>query len=277
MNWIPDSTGRFSQRPIYEPAELDYAAEQMVDGFLKQKYGEVRFPISTDDLCVMIEQECSDLDLYADLSPEGVDVEGMTEFFRDTKPAVKISKNVSLGAGTDDNLRITLAHEYGHVRFHSFLWELEPPKPLLHMDLSKLDIQRRKIHRFRAGLNTAIRQPESGTRSPIRLGGAASSRTAFLCKRGRIVDAPEADWMEWQAGYISGAILMPFRRLGALFQTFCNGQVKPDEAKAHGIVSSVSEFFDVSQDASRTRLQKLGLIPGAAQPEDEPAMYRSPV
>ena len=32
---------------------------------------------------------------------------------------------------------------------------------------------------------------------------------ANKCKRDNIVGASETDWMEWQAGYVCGAILIP--------------------------------------------------------------------
>ena len=32
---------------------------------------------------------------------------------------------------------------------------------------------------------------------------------SWTCERDTIVTAPENDWMEWQAAYISGALLMP--------------------------------------------------------------------
>ncbi len=55
VKFVRDTTGRFSQRPHYEPQELDRECEAIITKFLKDKYGKVEFPISTDDLTVLIE------------------------------------------------------------------------------------------------------------------------------------------------------------------------------------------------------------------------------
>ena len=82
MIWVTDRTGRFAQRPHYKPEEIDFECEEIMTRFLRQKYGSVEFPISTDDLTVLIEQDASDLDIYADLSSDGENIEGATNFFR---------------------------------------------------------------------------------------------------------------------------------------------------------------------------------------------------
>src|ERR1035437_370927 len=81
MRWVTDSTGRFRLRPYYDQQELDYECQRLVTSFLSRRYGKCRFPLSTDDLTILIEQDTSDLDLYVDLSPEGDDVAGLTAFF----------------------------------------------------------------------------------------------------------------------------------------------------------------------------------------------------
>ena len=78
VRYVRDSTGRFSERPHYEPKELDRECENIVGKFLTRKYGKAAFPLSTDDLTQVIEREAEDLDLYADLSKYGADVEGVT-------------------------------------------------------------------------------------------------------------------------------------------------------------------------------------------------------
>ena len=71
MKWVQDTTLRFKWRPYYEPEELDAECERIVLEFLMSKNGVVCFPISNDDLAVMVERDTSDLDLFADLSREG--------------------------------------------------------------------------------------------------------------------------------------------------------------------------------------------------------------
>lgn len=97
--YVPDKTGRFARRPHYEPKELDRECEGMVGTFLKEKYGKAEFPISTEDLTVIIEREVESLDQYADLSEFGPKVEGITYFQPGRRPRVAISQSLSL----DDN------------------------------------------------------------------------------------------------------------------------------------------------------------------------------
>ena len=91
VKYVPDRTDRFSQRPYYKPEELDRTCEHIISTFLKDSHGAAQFPVSTDDLTRLIERDTEDLDLYADLSHYGADVEGLTEFNIGRKPSVKIS------------------------------------------------------------------------------------------------------------------------------------------------------------------------------------------
>jgi hypothetical protein len=121
MKWIPDATGRFLQRPFYADEELDTECEIFAVNLLRAKYGAVQFPLSTDDLTVLIEREADELDLCADLNRDGDFIEGVTEFRPGRKPRVLISKHLSKGDRYINRLRTTLAHEWGHVHFHAFL------------------------------------------------------------------------------------------------------------------------------------------------------------
>ena len=121
MRNVRDTVHGFQERPHYEASELDTMFERAVSAFLKKKYGVVDFPIATDDLSTLIEQEVSDLDQYADLTAYGAGVEGMTEFLRGKKPAVRISEAVHRH---ENRLRTTLTHEYGHVILHAYLFAM---------------------------------------------------------------------------------------------------------------------------------------------------------
>src|SRR5437868_4325122 len=112
MKWVKDKTGRFGERPHYDPAELDAECERLVKDFLLARYGKIEFPIKTDDLTLIVESLAEDLDLYADLTAEEGEVEGVTEFFPSKKPRVKISKHLSESA-LENRLRTTLTHEIG--------------------------------------------------------------------------------------------------------------------------------------------------------------------
>ena len=71
--------------------------------------------------------------------------------------------------------------------------------------------------------------------------------------------------MEWQAGYICGAILMPIsfiRKLAADFVSSRNhfGPISPQSENGRHIIDLISREFQVSQDAARVRLLKLGIL-----------------
>jgi hypothetical protein len=226
MKWVPDKTGRFPKRPHYMPEELDEECEQIVRAFLQRKYGRIEFPIKTDDLTVLIEQK-ADLDSYTDLSGEEGDVEGVTEFTPGQRPTVRISTTLS-APYVENRLRTTLTHEYGHVHFHQFMFEVE-------------------------------------TR-PRSLFGDDAQPVANKCRRDNIVGAAETDWMEWQAGYVCGAILMPAGPLIDTVQAFRkeNGLVLSNLAlnseAGQRLIETVASTFQTSRDAARVRLLKKRLL-----------------
>jgi hypothetical protein len=224
---IRDTTGRFPERPFYEERELDQMFERIVVDFLRRRRGTVAFPITTDELTVLIEADVSDLDPYADLTPYGMNVEGMTEFVPGARPRVAIAAALFEQGHRENRHRTTLAHEYGHVKLHAYLFELHPPAhPLLD--------PRHKPN-------------------------------AIYCKRDTIVVAAKADWMEWQAGYVCGAVLMPrsfvqrlageYRQAHAIF-----GPVRADSRHGQALVEATAAEFQVSREAARVRLERLGVL-----------------
>jgi hypothetical protein len=228
VRMIPDPTGRFAERPFYKPEELDRECEQIVTKFLRKRRGEVRFPISTDDLHVLIEEEGADLDSSVDLSAYGEDVEGVAIFYPDRGPEVKISHLLANNPRRENRWRTTLTHEFGNVRFHRFLWADKLATGDLSARRGDLD-------------NTAV------------------------CKRDQILNARQTDWMEWQAGYISSAILMPASSIRALVREYCepNGLFGAvNIASEHGqcLIHSVKVEYQVSEEAARIRLQALRLL-----------------
>ena len=227
VRYVRDTTGRFSQRPHYKPEELDRECENIVTEFLKGKYGKAEFPVTTDDLTLLIEDATDDFDSYADLSVYGDDVEGVTEFRPGSKPIVRISEKLSGDGRRENRLRTTLAHEYGHVRFHAYLWDAEPPGP----DLLRRD----------PGANRQV------------------------CKRNTMLEAAQTDWMEWQAGYVCGALLMPRSRLLRVAGAYLEanglfGTVGAGSAHGRALVECVRQAFRVSADAARVRLLKLNIL-----------------
>jgi len=235
MKYVPDKTGRFRERPHYLPAELDQECERLVTEFLRDLYGEVRFPVPTDALTKLIERDAQDLDLYADLSSEeGTNVEGITDFIPGAKPIVRISAGLSEADNRSHRLRTTLTHEYGHVRFHDCLYQLEELSGSLFAD--------------------------------------AFDRRPAQCKRETILDAPFTDWMEWQAGYVCGSILMPVTAVQKLVadyrkQSRIVGSIAERSKDGFALVTFIAEAFDTSQDAARVRLLKLGCLGSNKTPD----------
>jgi hypothetical protein len=220
---IRDRTGRFPQRPYYEQRELDLECERLIGAFLKRRHGEVRYPIRTEDLTVLLDQATSDFDSSADLSTCGADVDGVTDFYVDRSPRVRIANRLS-EPRFENRFRTTATHELGHVKFHTFLYQL---------DLST---------------------------SPLFPSHSSGSESA-ACTREKILLAGETDWMEWQAGYISGAVLMPISVVkGIVGDVAAIRPLKASAPKAIELIETVQSTFQVSQDAARIRLIKLGVL-----------------
>ena len=227
MKMVADHTGRFAERPYYDATELDQDCEYLIASFLNRRRGRT-LPLHTDELTLLIEQEGSSLDSCVDLSTYGPDVEGMTVFRPGQNPEVSISERLS-APHRENRLRSTLAHEYGHVRYHGPLWE------------SKY----------------ASRLFDTGTAERV------------ICKRDTILGPDGPDWMEWQAGYVSGAILMPAGAVRRLVADICgprgwHSAVSLTSPHAAVIITAVATAFLASEEAARVRLVKLGLLSDSA-------------
>jgi Zn-dependent peptidase ImmA (M78 family) len=128
----------------------------------------------------------------------------------------------------ENRLRTTLSHEYGHVKFHNHCWQ-GVKKPTLDLFSEKASISVQK------------------------------------CQRAKIIQAAASDWMEWQAGYICSAILMPAGPLRRLVQTYFErysfyGPLPASKDAARELITQVISQFAVSRDAARVRLIKMGYI-----------------
>ena len=207
MKWLRDRTGRFAEYPHWDPEELDAECERVIRGFLTSTYGRADYPISTDDLTVLIEEHAMSLDQFADL-PEGV--EGRTQFHLTAKPDVAVDRLLQ-GPGRENRLRTTLTHELGHVKLHSFLWDL----------------------------------------------AASDDSRAASCNRDTIINSGLADWMEWQAGYASGAYLIPRTAAIRLFGEPNNRWLPQESAEGAAMVEKARVEFGVSDAAARVRLSQM--------------------
>jgi hypothetical protein len=183
--------------------------------------------VATDDLTRLIEESAEDLDAYADLSDEGCDVEGMTEFLPGQRPRVRISKDISGRPELENRFRTTLTHEFGHVRFHGFMFQMRDGDSLF---------------------------------------STAAVHVSAKCNRTSIIGAPRQDWMEWQAGYVCGAILMPRRHLQEAVRGHrTTGGLRSavlDVGSSEGetLIREIAERFAVSREAAKVRLLKLNLL-----------------
>lgn len=225
--WIPDDNGVFDRRPFYEAGELDADCEAVVEALLQQRYGAVRYPIDTDDLHILIEQEGADLDAYADLSAHGFGAEGLTEFFPDRPPRVSISNILATDPRRTNRYRTTLTHEFGHVRYHGPLY----------------------MEAFRTGRLTDHRN--------------AHSRTLHL--REDPMEQAGIDWMEWQAGYVCGSVLMPataVRRFvkDRLLTSPSDQRIHASSGRGRKMIVAVRKAFAVSFAAAQVRLLQLGWL-----------------
>ena len=219
MKMIPDRTGRFRERPYYELSELEERSEQAITAFLRERYGFDRIPVPTEAFTMLIERDAADLDMSATLSDHEHDVFGITYFLRGKKPHVRILRELWEQSWRVNRLRTTLAHEYGHVLLHTWLYDRPdaPPGP----------------------------------------------QTCYW--RTMLPTAGVMDWMEWQAGYLSGALLMPetFIRqaVNAYFRSRdVNSSVTRDSREAAELAQRVSLIFEVSPEAATVRLSQLGFL-----------------
>jgi len=224
---IPDPRGRFPERPYYTNDELDRECERLVRALHRKRNQDARPRITTDELHLLIELNDASLDSCADLTIYGDDVEGVTAFHPDGDPEVSISDRLANDPRRENRLRTTLAHEFGHVHFHRYLW----------------------AGKFQAG----------------QLFDRGSRENKAICKRDTIIQAANYDWMEWQAGYVSGAILMPVSSIRHLVSDYCQARglhaavaVRSDHGRQ--IIGAVVETFQVSEEAAEVRLKVLKLL-----------------
>ena len=184
MNWVWDQTHRFRMRPDYSAEELDAQCETILIGYLGKKGLPAAFPIATDSLRSLLENEVHRLE-PARFKKEPGEVESIIEFQRGRRPIVKIAARLTDSPAMEKRLRAVLMHAYGHVRFHDFVFQSEEG-----ICLSLFE-------------DVAETLPKSNR-----------------CMRDSILSLSDRDWMEWQAGYICGALLMPLGPLIDLVKQF---------------------------------------------------------
>jgi hypothetical protein len=129
-----------------------------------ERYGQELNPVPTEALVQLLEEHAHDVDQLAEL-PEGVN--GVTEYYWDRKPIVKIDARLTQQHWRETRRRSTLTHECSHSIQHAPLWrELGPEHP-----------------------------------------GDGPVAQSCRCEYNNDSHDQWDDWMEWQARYMSGAFL----------------------------------------------------------------------
>ena len=91
------------------------------------------------------------------------------------------------------------------------------------------------------------------------------------CKRDTILDAKKIDWLEWQAGYASGAYLMPVTYIKKIVQQVSEqfaiyGPIPITSEAGTATIEQIKTDFQVSSAAARVRLLQLKLISNRPMP-----------
>lgn len=150
-------------------------------------------------------------------APLGQKEDGLTDFRPGERPSIMLNEALMSNPLRRKRGRTTLAHEWFHAVYHRDVWEL------------------------RWAYERARGEP---------LGKAEA------CTESSILGAPEEDWMDFQAGHASCAILMPktwVLREGE--RLLLNPRLREVE-----LVQHIADTFDVSREAATWRLRHLGLI-----------------
>ncbi len=219
MRWIPDNAVPLRRWADYSPTEVDALCEQRIVAFLQAKYGAVNYPVSTNDLTILIEQDADDLDLYADLSIFDGAIDGLTLFYAGARPRVRISAALSLDPGQELRLRAVLAHQLGHV--------------LLHGDAGMAAITS-------TGCPANASEPSIGPAVPSATGTDSMEWQAHLASGAPLMPATAVDETVRQI-WPEGALHRP---------------VSSASPSATHLIDEVQRRFHVSQAAARDRLMQ---------------------
>ena len=164
-------------------------------------------------------------------------INGVTTMFANERPPrVDIAAELSRQWFRENRLRTTLAHELAHILLHLPLWREQ-----------------------------CIAERQEG-----------EVLITQACRREAVQDyPPRSDRIEWQAGYICGALLMPKRRVDLLVGQFMLAHsdcpvLLAGSADAEELVELVTIAFRVSRAAARFRLGRLGAIRNEAPASSEP-------
>ena len=81
-----------------------------------------------------------------------------------------------------------------------------------------------------------------------------------LYGRARFPGRHDVDWMEWQANYAAGALLMPYHAVADLLNEINHSADKTAEDHDRVLIAGVTGHFIVSWSAATVRLRQLGVL-----------------
>ena len=95
------------------------------------------------------------------------------------------------------------------------------------------------------------------------------SRTTAAVGDPGVILSPYNDWMEWQAGYAGGGLLMPISPLRDIVESSLSEWgvakfVRSSSEHYSELVERIANTFSVSKDAAGVRITKLGYVAPAS-------------
>jgi hypothetical protein len=228
MKSFRDKSGQFSERPHFEPSEIDRIcdAELRKAGLFPNTPAAIRIER-------FIEKRFDVTPEYDEL-PDGV--LGYTRFGKNGVEAIVVSAALDAAEGkvAERRLRTTLAHEAGHGLLHAYLFALSE-KPLHFFDKDS-----------QADHKILCRDVQ----------GEEPKRRAY-----------DGRWWEFQANRAMGGLLCPQSLVemalkSHLVPSGSLGAMRFDEANRDAAVREVSETFDVNPVVARIRINELYPVGG---------------
>jgi hypothetical protein len=223
MKTFRSKSGPFSERPHFEPSEIDrICADELRKEGLYPNFPEA---VRIDRF---VEKRFGVVPQYEDL-PEGV--LGFTKFSKNGVAAIVISATLDSEKGkvAERRVRTTLAHEAGHGLLHTYLFALDE-KPL---------------HLFDADSHSDDQILCRDVQGEERKGRAYDGR-----------------WWEFQANRAMGGLLCPIALVQEALNPFLVpsgllGAVTLDENRREGAVRTLADTFDVNPIVAKIRINEL--------------------
>lgn len=223
MKTFRSKSGPFSERPHFEPSEIDRicADELRKEGL---------YPNSPEAIRIdrFVEKRFGVVPQYEDL-PDGL--LGFTKFTKKGVEAIVIAVALDAEKGkvTERRVRTTLAHEAGHGLLHAFLFALDE-KPLHLFDADS--------HSDHTILCRDVQAEE---------------------RKGRTYDGR---WWEFQANRAIGGLLCPKMLVQEALKPFLMsigslGAVTLDDKRREGAVRTLGDIFDVNPIVAKIRINEL--------------------